>query len=108
MQAADTERVRIDDWTWRITCANPDCGKEFYAKRSDASYCCGACRTHVSRAPIRKQHTIEDIQRMAFRCLEISHTYPRSQDVFDQMVKLEKALKAALDNFDTTWKQEGF
>ncbi len=103
MQAVDTDRFKVDDHCWIVECAN--CGTRFEATRSDASYCTPRCRKYASRAPQRFKSALEELAAMASRASEISHNYPHSQTMLDQMIALYKSIGHTLDNFDVEWEQ---
>lgn len=95
----DSHPQRIDDTGYQVKCVV--CGKSFEAKRFDAAYCSGKCRTWASRAPRRKQTALDDLAAMSFRLIEISKTYRRDAQLFDAMLAVEKTLKIALGRFET-------
>jgi len=102
-QAVDTDRVKVDDRCWRVQCA--ECGQWFEATRSDASFCKPAHRKRYFEAPKRKANALHRLQFMVLDAREIKNTYRTSQDVFDQMVILRKALDNIIADFEVPWEQ---
>jgi hypothetical protein len=98
MQAKDTERHKIDDRQYLVTCV--ECDKEFEATRSDASYCSARCRKQAHMRPVKKQSTIAEMQRIAAWLREKSYEYRYSKDVYEAMQQLANTVNFALENFE--------
>ena len=105
-QAVDTDRVKIDDRCWRVKCA--ECGKEFEATRSDASFCKPSCRKRWHERPIRFQNAMLELRQMQRRAREIADKYRYSQEAFDDVKTLQKHVDIALGLFEVKWEQTGF
>lgn len=101
-QGLDTNRVKVDDRCWHVECA--ECGEWFYATRSDASFCKPAHRKRYFEAPKRKANALHRLQFMVLDAREIKNTWNHSQDVYDQMIILRKALDNIIDDFQIEWK----
>lgn len=104
MQAGDTDRIKVDDKCWHVQCAN--CSNWFYAQRSDATYCSARCRKYASRSPERKRAAMAELQLMGRTANRIAGQYHTSQDMFDQMVMLQKAIDRAIKSFEVKWEQQ--
>lgn len=103
-QAADTDRIKLDAHSWRVQCA--ECDKWFEATRSDASYCSQRCRKRRHNAPVRKANALHRLQFMVMDAREIKNEWNHSQDVYDQMIILRKALDNIIADFDIEWKPQ--
>lgn len=99
MQGTDTDRVKQGDRDYSVQCA--DCGNWFEATRSDASYCSPKCRKHAHRAPIRKRNAIIALQMAGRSALSTAVRYKKSDEVYQEMLKLQKQINAALALFET-------
>lgn len=115
MQAADTDRTKMDARSWVVQCANLDCRrgkngarKTFEATRSDASYCSPNCRKYVHNAPKRKATALHKLQFAALDAQDIAKDFKHSQDVYDAMIVLYKSIGDSLKWFETDWKQKTF
>lgn len=103
-QAIDTDRVKIDDRCWHVRCA--ECQEWFYATRSDASFCKPAHRKRWFERPKRKAAALHRLQFMVMDARDIKNNYRHSQDVYDQMIVLRKALDNILNDFEIEWKPQ--
>lgn len=98
MQGHDTDRVKIDDWTWSITCLQ--CGTVFESKRSDATFCHVNCRQRFSKEPQKLLNTIQALKDDGYKLVNIAEKYKHNTHVFEEMKALRDRLNYALSIFE--------
>jgi len=102
-QYHDTERTGLG-WGngYLVTCANPDCGKQFEAKRYDASFCSSTCRSQYRRAGQKRQQ-VRDNALAAVAALIDQMTFERpSKDSYtvDKLIKQLMSAAAQVESGD--------
>lgn len=98
MQAHDVDRVKYDDRSYQVECA--ECGKHFEATRSDASFCSPKCRVAFSRRPAKLERACQIVDAFGERILALSRKYNRSDRMFQAMVILQRKVNTAVANFE--------
>lgn len=98
MQGQDVDRTKYDDRSYMCECA--ECGCQFEATRSDASFCSPKHRVAFSRRPAKLAHAIEAVDAFGEQILAYSHKYGRNDRMFQAMVILQRKINAAVDNFE--------
>lgn len=98
MQGHDTDRVKIDDWTWRVTCLQ--CGNTFESKRSDATFCSAKHRVAFSKEPQKRLNALQWIADEHYRLQNIAYKYKRDDEVFQAMKQLQAQLTYCLSIFE--------
>lgn len=94
----EVDITKFDDRDYSVTCHQ--CGKTFEATRSDAAFCSARCRVRNSREPQKKANAIETLRYAGISANDIANRYPRSKDVFEAMLKLQKEIALALAKFE--------
>lgn len=98
MQGHETERVKIDDWTWQVTCLQ--CGNTFESRRSDATFCSTKHRVAFSKEPQKKLNAIKSLEEDGYRLVNMAEKYKHSDEVFEAMKILRDRLNYALSVFE--------
>ena len=98
MQYHDTDRIKMGDADWSVQCLQ--CGKQFEARRSDATFCSARCRVAYSREPEKFRNAVESVNSMASQLLTLSRKYKSSNEMYQAMLQLQRDLGAAISNFE--------
>lgn len=98
MQAHEIDRVKYDDRSYMCECA--ECGNQFEATRSDASFCSAKCRVAFSRRPAKRAAAIAGIEAFCHVVYEVSTKYSKNEGVFQAMLKLQRAVNNAVARFE--------
>ena len=75
------------------------CGKQFQAKRADASTCSARCRKQLSRDNDSRP-ILAELRIMAARADRIAQDYHSNATVYAQMLALEAMLHRAVNRFE--------
>lgn len=98
MQGHATERTKLDDWTWLVTCVQ--CGQKFESSRSDASFCSTKHRVAFSKEPQKKLNAIQSLEDEGYRLVNMAVKYKNDDEVFEAMKKLQERIKYAMSCFE--------
>lgn len=98
MPIHETDRVKVDDHTWRVQCVS--CGEYFEASRYDASFCTPRCRVSFSREDGRRQALIQQIDSWGKSLERTAKKYRYNKEVFAAMIQLQRDIKFALSLFE--------
>ena len=98
MQGHLTERIKIDDWTYIVTCVQ--CGKEFESRRNDASFCSARHRVAFGKEPQKKLNALQYLKDDSFRLVNMADKYNRDDEIFAAMTELRDRLNYALSLFE--------
>ena len=104
MQGHDTERIRQDDNTYLITCVH--CGRDFTAKRYDASFCDATCRIGYKRAQAQLRTDIAAIPSRARSIRLLAEKHPTADGLLEALMKAQSEITKAIQalevaNFQT-------
>lgn len=98
MQGHDTERYKIDDWTYEVTCLQ--CGKKFESRRNDATFCSAKHRVAFGKEPQKRLNALKSIKDDGHRLINMAEKYKRDNEVFEAMKQLRDRLNYALSVFE--------
>lgn len=98
MQGHDTDRVKIDDWTYEVICKQ--CGNTFESRRSDATFCHVNCRQAFSKEPQKRLNAIQSLKDEGYKLVNMAEKYKHDDEVFEEMRNLMERMKYALSVFE--------
>jgi endogenous inhibitor of DNA gyrase (YacG/DUF329 family) len=100
-QAHDTDRLKMDDRDYSVTCKG--CGATFEATRSDASFCSARCRVRWSRRPAQRLKAIEELEAMRLRLHEMEKSYSCDAGFTQGLESLRGAAKYFIERIEGEW-----
>lgn len=98
MQGHETDRLKLDDWTWQVTCLQ--CGQTFESKRSDATFCSTKHRVAFSKEPQKRLNAIQSLKDDGYRAVNMAEKYKYDNEIFKEMKALRDRLNYALSIFE--------
>jgi len=93
----ETDRYREEEG-YRVTCS--ECGKEFEAKRHDASFCSSTCRGAEFRRRKKREETREDAIAAVKRMLKNLPSVGKSPE-FDACNEIIVLISRAVNNVES-------
>lgn len=93
----DTDRVKVDDFTWRVQCVQ--CGTRFESRRSDASFCSAKCRVAYSREIKQFQRDLLNAEYAVQKLLDRPLRSDKSPH-YEVLTRLGKKIARALYNVE--------
>lgn len=98
MQGHDTDRIKNDARDYSVVCLQ--CGSEFEATRSDATFCSAKCRVARSQEPKKLANALAYIELIGRTILSYSVRYRKNERVYQAVKALHVIIGKALANFE--------
>lgn len=99
MQGQDADRLKLGDRDYNVVCFQ--CGRNFEAARSDATFCSPRCRVAFSREPRKLENAIEHMNGLEKMLQKWAIKYSKNKRVYKAMASLRDAINASLTFFES-------